>query len=238
MNRKDIRTGKVPVSCDVCGRTMLPGEEADVYLAGGQRRNVCELCGVRAAHQGWIREAAAVDLPPRGPGAERRPLFERLRGRRERREEAELPQDAEPAEEFYEPPGEEAAPAPDPHAYDLPAEPRSVHAVPASGEMKAAEALQHFNGSEHRKTVAGVARSLGAPAVAVASDPSRGSVVKIVVSWELCWYRYEVDLADGDGLGGVRQIGQGYELSELEPDEQAPNAAADDSGALALAGAG
>ena len=35
----------------------------------------------------------------------------------------------------------------------------------------------------------------------------------IVVSWELCWYRYEVDLSDGGAA--VRLAGQGYELTEI-----------------------
>ena len=60
------------------------------------------------------------------------------------------------------------------------------------------------------------------------------SVVGIVVAWELCWYRYEVDLADGPA--GVRVSGQGYELAELSPEDQAANAAADEHGGLALAG--
>ena len=43
-------------SCDVCGRTLLRGEHAESFLAGGPRRMVCELCTPRAAHEGWIRE--------------------------------------------------------------------------------------------------------------------------------------------------------------------------------------
>ena len=43
-------------------------------------------------------------------------------------------------------------------------------------------------------------------------------MVQIVVAWELCWYRYEVDLAE-EGANGVRAAGQGYELTELEPHE-------------------
>ena len=41
-------------------------------------------------------------------------------------------------------------------------------------------------------------------------------MVNIVVSWELCWYRYEVDLSDE--VPAVRAAAQGYELTELSRD--------------------
>ena len=44
-------------------------------------------------------------------------------------------------------------------------------------------------------------------------DQTHPSIVWVVVSWELCWYRYEVDLSDAQGH--ARLDGQGYELSEL-----------------------
>ena len=50
--------------------------------------------------------------------------------------------------------------------------------------------------------------------------------------WELSWYRFEVDLSDE--AGGVRRDAQGDELSELIPEEQVVNAAADERGALHL----
>ena len=50
------------VTCDVCGRTLLRGEKADVFLAGGTRRMVCELCTRVPMHEGWIREGLA-DAP-------------------------------------------------------------------------------------------------------------------------------------------------------------------------------
>ena len=40
-----------------------------------------------------------------------------------------------------------------------------IHAVPTNGEMKATRAVELFNASDHPRTVAGVARSLGAPGV-------------------------------------------------------------------------
>ena len=47
-------------------------------------------------------------------------------------------------------------------------------------------------------------------------------MVGIAVMWELSWYRFEIDLSDE--AGGVRQVAQGAELSELDADEQVANA--------------
>ena len=74
-----------PVPCAICQRTILRGESPDVFLHGGRRAVVCELCVPRAVHEGWIREGA--DAAPgratrgwtrRGSG---RSLIERLRAR-------------------------------------------------------------------------------------------------------------------------------------------------------------
>lgn len=111
-------------------------------------------------------------------------------------------------------------------------EPRHVHAVPTSEDHKMASAVEVFNGSEHRRTISGVARSLGAPGVAVVTDPGHSTLVRIIVSWELCWYRYEIDLADD--APPVRLDGQGYELDELTERERERNAVADDAGQLRL----
>jgi hypothetical protein len=94
-------------------------------------------------------------------------------------------------------------------------------------------ALDLFNASEHPRTVAALARSLGAPIVTVRPSETEGSIVTIVVAWELTWYRYEADLADE--AAGVRVTGQGAELVELEPADQQPNAAAGERGELVLA---
>jgi hypothetical protein len=232
---KTIMPQDTVISCAVCGRTLLQGERPEIYLVNGVRRPVCELCTVRANHQGWIRESEGPQIGHRGAGAgERRPLLERFRGRRARRREDEP--EAEPYGEEESVP-ESAAEAPAPPADPAPAgprEPRHVHAVPTSEELKAVRAVEVFNASEYPRTVAGVARSLGVPSVAVTPSTSLASMVQIVVAWELCWYRYEVDLAD-EGANGVRAAGQGYELNELEPHEIAANAAADEHGLLAVA---
>lgn len=243
MTPRTITTSHASVACAVCGRTLLRGERADVFLTGGSRRTVCELCVARAAHEGWIREGVDDSLGVR-QRTDRGSLLGRLRQRRD-----ELPRESRRATragrdgDDDDVPGLDAGVAPEPpngHAAPLRApvadavrEPRQVHAVPTNADLKSARALDVFNASQHPRTVAGVSRSLGLPFVVVRPSRSSGSLVSIVVGWELCWYRYEVDLADEDG--GVRVADQGQELHELPDHEREPNAVCDEYGSLALA---
>src|SRR3954470_15681766 len=85
MTPRQIATNQAVMQCDVCGRTLLRGETPAIFLAGGSRRSVCELCTPRATHEGWIREGvAAEELAVRSRGRERRgSFFSRLRARRD-----------------------------------------------------------------------------------------------------------------------------------------------------------
>ncbi len=215
---RDIRTNQLDLACDVCGRTLLRGEHAEHFLTGGERRIVCDLCTARAQHEGWIRESGADDLALRQPRHEGRgrSFLERMRSRRERARELQEEIEAETDE----------------HYAEAPRQPRHVRAVPTNAELKMQRALDVFNASDHTRTVGGVARSLGAPAVCVRPLTDRPSVVSITVMWELSWYRFEVDLSDE--AGGVRRDAQGDELGELAPEEQEANAAADERGLLHL----
>jgi hypothetical protein len=232
---RDIRTNQVDVACDICGRTLLRGEHAESFLAGGARKQVCELCTARAVHEGWIREAGGDDLAMHGSRLDGRrgSWRERLRGRRERAREVQAELDDDAAEPWD---AEPAAAEPAPPEPSLPPRsPRHVRAVPTNADLKMQRALEVFNASEHVRTVAGVARSLGAPEVGVRPLPERPAVVVITVMWELSWYRYEIDLSDE--AGGVRRDAQGDELTELRDDERTGNAEADERGQLHLAAA-
>jgi hypothetical protein len=229
VTRRSISTNAPVVNCDVCGRTLLPGETPYVFLAAGEKRNVCELCTQRASHEGWIREGLDdATVRTRGHNGRSRGLLARLRGRRDVADDSghddghhhHSPSQGDRDRDRDRPP-------------TPPREQRSVHAIPTNADLKMARALDLFNGSRHPRTVAGVARSLGPPIVAVRPSLTEGSVVTIVVGWELSWYRFEVDL--GDEAAGVRLVTQGTELSELEPADQMPNAAADEHGELHLA---
>jgi hypothetical protein len=226
---KDIRTSAldVDVSCDVCGRTLLRGERVHPYLERGQHRAVCELCTARAQQEGWVREGT---MPAYGDGQaladRRRSLLSRFRRRREAGPVEELGMQ-DPAEIG----GQPSSPPPPPERSRARAhEPRHVRAIPSSAENRIAFAVDAFNASEHPRTVAGVARSLGLPIVSVRPVTGHPSVVHIVVAWELCWYRYEFDLADESG--GVRLAAQGQELEELDESEREPNVLCDEHGSL------
>jgi hypothetical protein len=263
MTPKQIATNQAMISCDVCGRTLLRGELVDVFLHSGQRRTVCELCTQRAALEGWIREGLVDDMPVRQRGRrERGSLFGRL-GRSKRtpsngggaasaengiRRHGGRAAADEPLEAPVLPYGNkrdptyvaEVAPAPAPpkprpelDRVERSREPRHVRAVPTNADMKRSRAIEVFNASVHPRTVSGVARSLGAPFVVVRPSATEGSIVSITAGWELCWYRYEVDLADE--AAGVRLCEQGDEIAELDAADQQPNAAADERGEIHLA---
>ena len=292
MSTRAIRTSTSQTACDVCGRTLLRGEHAEIYLAGGTRHPVCELCTSRALHGGWVREGTVPEYDLAGERGDRR---RSLLGRRRPRRRPELDADSEP--QFPElsssspppsPPTDGALPDGDPSSGarreadpkltagppadgdpdrgpvpdwpDPPArtprrmrrrrlvagrtrpepaagrdlhggrEPRHVHAVPTLVDHKIEAAIELFNGSEHPRTVAGITRSLGLPDASVHPTSPVAAIVNLVVCWELCWYRYEVDLSETTPV--VRGAGQGYELSELTELEHQVNATADDLGRL------
>jgi hypothetical protein len=260
MTTRTIVTSQPDVACDVCERRLLRGEQPDVFIAAGRRRTVCELCAPRAAHEGWMRESDthSMALPPMRP-RRGRSLLDRLRngGRPASAAEAKRPGSAgEAGSPHYDFLHSTADPVPARErrrtaragaAADLEEWPPVADPVEAQGTAEAEKpaartppprtyverALDVFNASEFPRRVAGVARSLGAPEVSARSAEHLSSVVIIVVAWELCWYRYEVDLSDG--MAEVRVLEQGTELSELAHDDRLANALADDAGTLSSA---
>jgi hypothetical protein len=114
-------------------------------------------------------------------------------------------------------------------------EPRQVQAVPSGRWAKIELALKLFNDSEHRRTVAGVGRTLGEPwasAAPLGDDPATREV-GIIVAWELSWYRFRVDLDDVDEA--VLLVDRGNELEDLDESLRTWNVGADAEGRLALA---
>jgi hypothetical protein len=247
--RKELRPGLDHGTCDVCGRTILKGERTEAYLdPGGHRREVCDLCFQRAEHHGWIREATAGEVPRGLPRDEpRRGVLGRLRRRRPpartepAHEEPAYPEQevhygngADPSEADHAAPDHEPAPPPRPRPRSRPKDPRHVRAVPTTAEVRAERALELFNGSDHARTVAGLARTLGTPWVTASPDADQPASVTVVVAWELSWYRFRVDL--GDEADPVMLLEKGEEIDEIEEDLRRWNATIDTDGRL-VAGA-
>jgi hypothetical protein len=233
-------------ACDVCHRTMLKGEWAEPYLTPSrERRLVCQLCAPHAQREGWIRESAAPDAPaqPQRP-PERRGLFRR-RGRR--REGGPAPvaspapvereqHEAQPErDEHAEANGHEQGPG-EPVLTRLrkraapPRKPRQVRAVPTNAQLKIGRALDLFNRSEHPRTIAGIARSLGTAQASAQTSESSAAEVVLTVAWELSWYQFTVDLSDP--REPVQLRGQGQELNELSDEARTWNLEVDGEGRL------
>ena len=100
-------------ACDVCGRTILKGEQIHEYLTDSRQRiRVCALCRSRAESSGWIPVSMAHTVAEEAPRRSRgRALRERLRGAAARarasrgRREAPAPREvagAQPSEPAWE----------------------------------------------------------------------------------------------------------------------------------------
>ncbi len=77
------------------------------------------------------------------------------------------------------------------------------------------ESLTAFNGSEFRRTVSGLSKSLGEPrATAIAIRTTSGDTgARITVAWELAWYQWEV--GPGARRPEVREIARGETIDQL-----------------------
>jgi hypothetical protein len=80
-------------------------------------------------------------------------------------------------------------------------------------EQAIVEAAELFNGSTYRRTVGGIARSLGEPQVSIVPLSGVNTEVVVTVAWELSWYQYRVSF---DAPQPVRLAERGLELDELE----------------------
>jgi hypothetical protein len=231
--KKELKTDEEPIACEVCGRTILKGERTEPFLApGGRRRTVCELCGPRAEHEGWIRESAHNHVPAtRVRPQQRRSFVGRLRGMFDGDESEHVAEPEEEAPPVFDDEQPAAPREPEPARAKARREARQVRAVPTTAEVKVDRALEVFSTSDHPRTISGIARTLGPPWVHASPHPTAASEVTIVVAWELSWYRYRVDLGDADEP--IVLLEKGDELAELEEPLREWNALADDDGRLA-----
>jgi hypothetical protein len=80
-------------------------------------------------------------------------------------------------------------------------------------EKAMVEAAEIFNGSAFRRTVAGIAKSLGEPRASVVPLSGVNAEVVITVAWDISWYQYRVTPESGQP---VRLAERGHDPHELE----------------------
>jgi hypothetical protein len=96
-------------------------------------------------------------------------------------------------------------------------------------ELAIVEAADLYNGSQFRRTIGGVAKSLGEPNASIVSLSGVNPELVITIAWDISWYQYRVT---PDSAQPVRLAERGHELEELERGYTDWNARVEDEGRL------
>jgi hypothetical protein len=80
-------------------------------------------------------------------------------------------------------------------------------------ELGLVEAADIFNASSFRRTVEGLARSLGSPHASIVPLSGVNQELVVTIAWDLSWYQYRVS---PEAAQAVRLAERGQELSELD----------------------
>ena len=166
---------------------------------GAELVDVCPLCQDEAAEYGWLKE-----------GAPTTPLVAMERRRRNgldlrgillgRRPPAEEPVASEP-----------------------------ILRRLSEGELAMVEAADLFNGSQYRRTIGGVAKTLGEPKASIVALSGVNPELVVTVAWDISWYQYRVT---PDSAQPVRLAERGHELDELDERYQGWNSRVEADGRL------
>ncbi len=175
------------------------GERATRYTpdGGGEYVDVCPLCQEQAIEYGWVKEGSP--MTPTVP-AERR--------RRGRFSLASL-----------------LAPGRAPAEETIASEP--ILRRLSESELAVVEAADIFNASDYRRTIGGIAKSLGQPSASVVPLSGVTGELVVTVAWDISWYQYRVT---PDSAQPVRLAERGHELDELETSFTSWNAHVDEDG--------
>jgi len=96
-------------------------------------------------------------------------------------------------------------------------------------EIALLEAADLFNGSTYRRTVGGIAKSLGDAKASIVPLSGDAGEMAVTVAWDLSWYQYRVS---PDSAQPVRLERRGHELHELEESFKSWNAHIAEEGRL------
>ena len=187
--------------CAICERTLLLGERSFRYAPeeGAELVDVCTLCQETAVEHGWLKEGTPSTPTVVGDRKRRRRSLPELLGLKRTGSE---------------------------HT-TIPSEP--ILRRLSDQEVAVLEAADLFNGSSYRRTVGGIAKSLGEAQASVVPLSGTNGEIAVTVAWDLSWYQYRIS---PDSQQPVRLERRGHELEELEETFKAWNARVEDEGRL------
>jgi hypothetical protein len=96
-------------------------------------------------------------------------------------------------------------------------------------EQSMVEAADIFNSSDYRRTVGGIAKSLGQPRASIVPLSGVSGELIVTVAWDISWYQYRVS---PESAQPVRLAERGHELAELDTGYQHWNARIEQDGRL------
>jgi hypothetical protein len=186
--------------CAVCERTLLVGEKVTRYSPDGENYvDVCALCQDLAVDSGWLKEGSPT-TPTVSTDRPRRRLSLGSLFEGRKTGVAESPVADEP-----------------------------ILRRLSGPELAVVEAADLFNHTDFRRTVAGIAKSLGEPRISIRSLSGVSGEVVVTVAWDISWYQYRVT---PESAQPVRLHERGHELAELDAVDKNWNADLDEHGRL------
>jgi hypothetical protein len=96
-------------------------------------------------------------------------------------------------------------------------------------ELEMVEAADLFNASDYRRTVGGIAKSLGRPRVSIVPLSGVNGELIVTVAWDISWYQYRIT---PESAKPIRLAERGHELSDLDDSFKGWNAHIEDDGRL------
>jgi hypothetical protein len=80
-------------------------------------------------------------------------------------------------------------------------------------ELGMVDAADLFNGSQFRRTIGGVAKSLGEPRASIVTFTGVNPELVVTIAWDISWYQYRVT---PDSAQPIRLAERGHELDEID----------------------
>ncbi len=96
-------------------------------------------------------------------------------------------------------------------------------------ELQMVEAADLFNGSAYRRTIGGIAKSLGNPRASIVPLSGVNAELVITIAWDISWYQYRIS---PDSAQPVKLAERGHEVTELESPYKGWNARIEQDGRI------